>query len=136
MDYAYILGLAMKREEKALKMYNEEGVQIVEAHFDQGVKHGKLTLWYDNGVKKSELTLVRGRREGEMKVWYENGSLKITGLYHDDMLCGTQRKYFPDGKLRMQIDFRKDVEHGWKIIWDEKGKILFEGRYFKGSPRS
>ncbi len=120
------------RRHGVLKMYNEEGTQIVEAHFFRGNKHGKLTLWYDNGMKKSEVTMQWGLREGVMKVWYEDGALKIHGYYRKDMLHGTQKKYFPNGRLRMQIDFRDDVEHGFKTIWDEAGNIIFEGRYING----
>jgi antitoxin component YwqK of YwqJK toxin-antitoxin module len=120
------------RRHGVVKMYNEEGQQIVEAHFFRGNKHGMLTMWYDNGVKRSEVNMQWGMREGVMKVWYEDGSLKIRGYYKEDRLHGTQKKYFPNGRLRLQVDFREDVEHGFKTIWDEEGNILFEGRYIDG----
>ncbi len=123
------------RRHGVVRMFNAEGIQIVEAHFFRGNKHGKMTMWYDNGTKRSEVNMQWGLREGKMRIWYEDGAMKIEGFYKEDRLHGTQKKYFPNGRLRMQVDFREDVEHGLKTIWDEEGNVLFEGRYVEGERR-
>ncbi len=123
------------RRHGVVRMYNEEGVQIVEAHFFRGNKHGKLTMWYDNGVKRSEVNMEWGLREGVMLVWYRDGSLKIRGYYHEDKLHGIQRKYFPGGQPRMEVTFHEDMEHGPKTIWDEDGNVIFKGWYVYGERR-
>ncbi len=83
------------RRHGVVRMFNAEGIKIVEAHFFRGNKHGMMTMWYDSGRKRSEVNMQWGLREGIMKIWYENGTLKIVGYYKEDRLHGTQKNIFP-----------------------------------------
>ena len=115
-----------------VKMWNEEGIPIVEADFMNGEKHGQIILWYDEGQKRSVVNLKKNKREGESKIWHKNGTIKLKANYKNDMLHGTQMKYFPNGKVSMRINYRENLEDGLKTIWKEDGKVLFEGKFKNG----
>jgi antitoxin component YwqK of YwqJK toxin-antitoxin module len=61
--------------EDVMRLWNDDGVLVVEAGMDQGQRHGRYRAWWDNGRLKEEGRYYRGTRVGLYRWFGEQGAL-------------------------------------------------------------
>ncbi len=88
------------------KFYNTEGQLILEINYKTGKK---------NGLKKTY-------REGEL----------TTENFVNDVKSGATTYYFPDGKVKLVVNFVAGLEQGFAREYDKNGNIVTLIEYKKG----
>ena len=90
------------------KQYGYEGALISHVEIQNGVKHGKETLYDEKGRVRLVKPYVNGRLDGVATAYYENGSPLMTITYLRGVKHGPAIKYNQDGSL-----FEKKIfKHG------------------------
>ena len=92
-------------------------------------KNGLHTRYYDNGQQLSEENYNDGMLEGKWTFWYENGQIQLKGnfkpyevLPEDCRAERSSRYVFP----------ARDSKHGKWTEWDENGQLMEENYYKNG----
>ena len=107
-----------------------KGEKSHEGYYVNGERSGKGVL-YALGKKMYEGDFHHDTRNGKGTQWWLDGS-KYVGDYVDDKRTGKGILYI-DGFKRYEGDFVDGKFHGIGILYDEKGDILYSGRFENGS---
>ena len=74
-----------------------------------------------------------GKRHGIALGYFKSRQLKDKGRYLDDKLDGPVIKYYPDGQLKMEMQFKNDLPNGKAKVYDKQGILQKEFFYSKGN---
>ncbi len=94
--------------------------------------NGNLETAYLSGKTECIYEITDGVKDGKVAVYFENGSLKESGNYNVGKKNGEWVSYNQDGKIASIAFYRNDVKHGtWKIC-DDKGVVRSIQQYNNG----
>lgn len=68
------------------------------------------------------------------KYFYEDGTLKTVEHYFNGSLMGECILYWPNGKVKRRVSFKKGIRDGLDQMLSDEGTLLDEGCYELGKP--
>ncbi len=107
----------------ALRFYNQEGVQIGEENYDNGVLNGAMKAWYPSGHYELVGYFKDGEQSGTWKTWYESGQIAFQEQYEEGVYHGTIKHWDENGQLRTRLIY-DEGELVEETHWDEQGLLL------------
>ena len=148
-----------KRKHGLHTRYYDNGQQLSEEHYNDGMLEGKWTFWYENGqiqlkgnFKPYEVLPedcraersspyrfpARDSKHGKWTEWYENGQKKLEQNYKCGRVIGKWTEWNENGQKMLEGNYedggipgiRFAIREGKWTQWDENGKII-EELYFK-----
>lgn len=112
------------------KTYNETGIIKSEGN-RKNFKLDSLWKFYnDSGVVILEINYSEGKKNG-IKTTYQEKE-KISETYEDDIKNGATTYYYPDGKVRLIINFIKGKEQGFAKEYAQDGTVITLIEYKSG----
>ena len=78
-----------------------------------------------------QITYRNGTRQGDACFFYPGGAARARLLYDKDRIVA-YREFFPDGTLKMEVEYNKGVRHGEVKFYYSTGHLRGEGKYRKG----
>ncbi|MFT7880152.1 MAG: hypothetical protein ABXS91_07145 [Sulfurimonas sp.] len=81
------------------KIYGYNGKLTSKAEIQNGVKHGKETVYDDDGRVRLVKPYIKGRIDGVATAYYDNGSPMMTITYLKGVKHGPATKYNKDGSV-------------------------------------
>lgn len=116
-----------KKDGQSLK-WNIQGRLIEEVNFKNDSLHGSYIQYYENGQVKIEGSYNMGKFDSTWTYYNISGMKVGDGEYEKG--SGTQRAYYPNGKVRLLVPYRNNQRNGFEITYDKDGKeikrVLFE----------
>ena len=101
--------------------YNEKGRKVVEEVYVNDTLNGPYLVFHDGGNPKIEGFYEDGFYTGR---WvYYNHLGKIVGVGNFERGAGIQKAWWPNGKLRREINYLNNLKNGEERWFDEKGKL-------------
>ena len=85
--------------------YYQKGQIKTLMHFNMGVIDQNTKLYHSNGNLKREIPFINGKREGWDRQWDLNGMLLEEGYYKENERSKTYRRFYPNGKLSLIIEY-------------------------------
>jgi antitoxin component YwqK of YwqJK toxin-antitoxin module len=68
-------------------------------------------------------------------VWYdENGFDTSEYQYYNNSAVPVLTYYYPNGKKRKTIEYKKGRKNGFSIVYHQDGTVLMKGKYLNGKP--
>ncbi len=71
------------------------------------------------------------RPDGETRFFHENGTV-MAQISYDKGEVSSYKEYFPDGTLKMEMEYNKGLRHGDVRFYYSTGHLFGEGKYRKG----
>ncbi len=126
----YVEGIGKIQNEKRVgvwEFYNNNGRLTANGNFNvSGNRDGKWT-WFNQFEKISETAgYVDGKLNGKVLRYYENGKLEIDSNYKDDNLDGEYRYYNNKGALTQKKYYENSKLNGLYMSYFEVGQKLPE----------
>lgn len=78
-----------------------------------------------------QITYRNGIRQGDACFFYPGGAARARLLYEKDKII-SYREFFPDGTLKMEVEYNKGMRHGDVKFYYSTGHLQGEGKYRKG----
>ncbi len=83
-------------------------------------------------IKKGENKVdSNGWKQGVWEKYYDNGNPKYKANFKDDKLVGELIRFFEDGTPSVKIVYDETGEYGDASLYNTKGKIIAEGKYYR-----
>jgi len=98
------------------------------------VVHGTYRMWNEEGVKILEYEARHGKRHGTYRSWYPSGKPEVESQYKDGVMHGRAYWWFENGQLQRDETYVNGIKHGPIILYHENGKIKYEGTFDEGKP--
>lgn len=83
------------------------------------------------GQLVGQITYRDGVRQGDACFFYPGGAARARLLYDKDKIV-SYREFFPDGTLKMEVEYNKGSRHGEVKFYYSTGHLQGEGKYRKG----
>lgn len=110
-----------------------QGIKLEEANYQGGQYQGKRVLFFANtGDTMIVETYEKGRFEGPYQLYHPNGKLKMEGQYRDNAMAGQWYQYYDNGALKEVVTFSNNEENGPFKEYHPNGKLSAEGSYLHG----
>ncbi len=88
---------------------------------------------YDkNGQLKVEMNLKNGLKHGKVNVYYKNGNIHETYSYKKGLMDGLWLSYNSANIKTAEAYYLKDKKHGTWKIWNDNGNLIYIMQYKKG----
>ena len=149
-----------KRKNGLHKRYYDNGQQLSEENYNDGMLEGKWTFWYENGqiqlkgnfkpyevlaedcrAERSSRYIfpARDSKHGKWTEWYENGQKKLEQHYKCGRYIGTWIYWYENGQKKSVSNYidgglpgrRSSIVDGQFTVWHENGQKRSEGHYKK-----
>ena len=97
-------------------------------------KEGKVNGWSrlynpQNGMLAEETQFVEGQPEGQCRKYSDTGVLIMECIYHNGLLDGPTKTYYPSKALKEEGQYAKGQKSGvWKT-YNEDGEVIAEESY-------
>ena len=114
-DGVLFTGIAQKK--------NSTGSLIMEAHYQNGKKHGLYRMWFENGDLSYQADYKHGKRHGTVKSWWQNGLQRSESNYDMGVAHGMQKQWYNSGQLFKEINLVNGKEEGLQRAWRENGVL-------------
>jgi antitoxin component YwqK of YwqJK toxin-antitoxin module len=110
-------------------------------------REGISYYYYDDGSLKSEVSYVSGKRQGLSKEYTREGIVHSLIYYHNGYLTdkeeinrtddlgnkqGVWKEFYPDGKVKKEVDYRDGMLDGLYKEFNEKGNLVMVLKYADG----
>ncbi len=96
------------------------------------VRDGKWLKWGSEGFLAKQLPFVQGKLDGEAFEFYKDKSIQSKLTFKDDLKEGKAEMYYPDGKVKMVLNFISNIlQDGIQYIYYKDGKIKTESFFTK-----
>jgi len=100
---------------------------------EQGEKDGRWKEYFDDGILKGEGSYASDIRVGSWKYYHRNGEIEQTGAYDTlGQFAGNWQWYYDSGVLLRKENFKKGLADGLMSEYDEFGKLIIEGTFYRG----
>ena len=121
------------------KTYDNNSNLVMEWEFKDDLRHGWNKSYYSNGQLKMERLFQNDRLNGVSKHYYENGQLREEANYisitpDGPVKHGPYKRYFINGKLQFDVNYKIDVLDGPYKEYYLNGQLKVEGFYTDGKP--
>ena len=111
--------------------FYENGKLLRKESYKNGRESGYSYEATENGDTLAYGEFVQGRREGP---WiFKQGNHRIVGGFTDDLMDGTWKHFFPDGKPSFEGSFSQGVPFGKHKAYRNDGALYWEGSYLNGN---
>ena len=146
------------RKNGLYKRYFDNGRQLSEENYNDGMLEGKWTYWYENGQLKLKGNFkpyevlpederwerssryvfpARDSKHGKWTEWYENGQKKREQNYECGRVIGKWTSWYENGNKKSVSKYQdgglpgmsKAIADGKFIEWYENGQKKIERRY-------
>jgi antitoxin component YwqK of YwqJK toxin-antitoxin module len=107
-------------------------LQDIEEDYKNGVKDGKLTLWYINGQIKSEKNYKNGTIDGKLTIWNENGQALLEENYKNGKKDGKLTSWYESGQIKSEKNYKNGKKDGKLTSWYKNGQMSSDGNYQNG----
>ncbi|GAB4141556.1 MAG: hypothetical protein Fur0041_16770 [Bacteroidia bacterium] len=117
------------KEDKLQKetFFDYNGKQLATYNTSKGCN---VVEYHPNGEKLAEGEYADGLKVGEWKVYSANGGwMSSKENYFKGKLEGTRKEYYPNGKLKSELDFKNDLRYGLLKSYYQNGVIKTQGWY-------
>ena len=147
-----------KRKHGLHTRYYDNGQQLSEEHYNDGMLEGKWTFWYENGQiqlkgnfkpyevlpederweRSSRYVFpARDSKHGKWTEWYENGQKKLEQNYECGRVIGTWTYWYENGHKESVSNYKdggfpgmtRAIADGKFTEWYENGQKKLEGHY-------
>jgi antitoxin component YwqK of YwqJK toxin-antitoxin module len=98
-------------------------------YFENGNKHGEGKYESGDGTDLGNSGIPKNGRNGEWKFFYENGKINEQASYFNGKLEGIRKKYFDDGKLELEINYKQGERNGMSRTFYPNGKLKQEANF-------
>ena len=106
--------------------------QVIRNHY-QGVEHGQWLFYYDSTQYLAwEMNYMMGEKHGKHMFFKKNGDTTRWENYSNGMLDGTKRTYYPDSKLKREVEYKMGVMDGKFKIYNLDAVVIEELNYRQG----
>ncbi len=113
------------------RSWYENGQLNEQLLYDDGIPQGFYTSFHPNGKLKEEGTIGLNRYGVWIK-WYDSGQREEETIYPILGGYSKQRGWFPDGKLKFEINRYRDLFHG-HCFWEKSDEVdRLDGFFFEG----
>jgi len=113
--------------------YYDGGDKMMECEYKNGNIDGKMSRWYYNGNLKTEQFYVNNRQNGKCTDYFERGGKQAEQYYKNDTVDGPFIEYYPDMQVKSKGKYSMGVWDGKWEYFDEKGILVGEGNFVKGT---
>ena len=120
-----------QKKEGEWKYFDEVSGQVRLAEDNKAGKvHGWSRLYNpQNGVLAEETQYVEGQPEGQCRKYSDTGVLIMECIYHNGLLAGPRKTYYPSKALKEEGQYAKGQKSGvWKT-YNEDGEVIAEESY-------
>ncbi len=116
------------------KSYYKSGNIKNSVNYEDGKVSGEAYFWYDSKpkVKRAEATFEDDLLTGFYYEFYENGTQKAKIEYDDGVADGDAEFFYPNGKLKIEAEYKDNEKHGKWVYFDEKGEKIGKEKWKKG----
>ena len=116
------------------KSYYKSGNIKNSVNYEDGKVNGDAYFWYDKKpkVKIAEATFEDDLMTGFYYEYYNTGTQKAKIEYDEGEADGDAEFYYPNGKLKIEAEYKDNEKHGKWIYFDEKGKKIGKEKWKKG----
>jgi antitoxin component YwqK of YwqJK toxin-antitoxin module len=111
------------------RIVDHDGLLVEEAHYLNGLLHGKRTLWSPRGVKIGEADYQGGKLHGHSLLWNEEGQLMVDAYYADDELHGSYVSIWDNAAVKEQGHYKHGARVGIYRWFAQDGKLESEHKY-------
>ena len=143
---------------KVKREYHSNGARKSETHYRFGKETGTTTYYHAHyPTKTMEIEMKRGKKNGNMIKRYFDGTIEMTAFYKNDLLEGKETYYYKNGQPSMETYYTKGLKNGPVTSWyydgvvkesgafvndlfdgkwenyDERGLLIGEGTFDKGT---
>lgn len=115
----------------ALREYYNNGTLKEHTEYQYGLKCGREDRYHNNGqlsysgtnkiITKDDVQV--SVRDGEWKYYLANGMVSAVYNFKDGWKEGRSLEYYPEGKLRLDVEYKKDKRHGKVMNWGLDGHL-------------
>lgn len=97
----------------------------------------KMERWYHwykpHQVHKTAGSFAGLLLDGEYRDYYADGALKEQGYFKKGLRTGEWKSWYTNGQLKEVADHKHGVKHGDYVSFDQKGNIMIQGVFKKGT---
>lgn len=100
----------------------------------QGKPYGKVTVYNNSGKNVIQTyTLMHGQKEGEELFFYpDSGKAKLSLNWHEGMLQGTVKTWYPQGSVESCKELINNKKSGLLTIYYPEGQVMVTEEYDNG----
>ncbi len=109
--------------------YGDSANQLISTEtYNMGVLDGKSITYYPGTSQPTEIVIYeKGKKQGPLKKYFPDGSVMTDGQYKNDQLDGPFTLYYPDGKIQLKGTYTKGSQTGdWKYYNDKGEEMDYE----------
>lgn len=114
---------------KRAEFIQERLARIVE--YRKGTPEGLVTCFNEQGILHISYEQKEGKKHGEEREYYlDNPSqVKISINWQEDVLQGTTKTWFPNGKQESQKEMYQNKKNGAFLAWYKNGDLMLSEEY-------
>ncbi len=119
------------------KTYYESGKIKNSVNYSDGELDGEAYFYYesDENIVKAEAEFDNDLMTGTYYEFYLNGTQKSKIEYDDGEADGEAKFFYPNGKLKIEGEYKNNLKHGNWTYFDEKGKKIGKEKWKNGKKR-
>jgi antitoxin component YwqK of YwqJK toxin-antitoxin module len=112
------------------KTYNEDGLLVSEGNRKNFELDSTWKFYDDKGKLSMEINYLKGKKDGIRKSYREDEIVDET--FKNDVKEGPTTYYYPDGRIKKQVNFKYGLEDGLAKEFDTDGRIITLINYKSG----
>lgn len=105
---------------------------IMKGRLKDGEPDGFWNIYTLSNQLSGQIPYKAGKADGLARLFYADNKIKAE-IQYDEGKIGSYREYFPDGTLRIELEYRKGKRHGNARMYYSTGHLFCEGKYKKGN---
>ena len=116
------------------KTYYKNGQIKSSVNYEDGKINGDTYFWYnsDPKVKRAEAKFEHDVMIDFYYEFYENGTQKSKIEYDDGLADGDAEFYYPNGKIKIEAEYKDNEKSGKWVYFNEKGEEIGKEKWKKG----
>lgn len=104
---------------------------IMRGRLKDGEPDGFWNIYTPSHQLSGQFPYKNGKPEGVARLFYADNKVKAEILYKEGNI-GSYHEYFPDGTLRLEMEYRRGKRHGNARMYYSTGHLFCQGKYKKG----
>jgi len=120
------------RQHGATRVYSQARL-LSEQMFVGGVPHGDTVLYSETGEPACKMQFVKGQIEGEA-VFLQDGVVVRRAIYRKGLLAGEAIDYDREGAKVQSAHYKANLLDGWLRRYWPNGQVMDELQYRQGKP--
>ena len=97
--------------------------------FNKGLPEGLVTLLRPDHSIRSTYYVKEGKKEGEEIEFYPSAQPKLSVHWHDDVIQGMVKTWYPNGVLESQREINRNKKQGLCFAWYQNGDVMLMEEY-------